>query len=90
MSLPRISTSSSRTNLDDLLAGRERGRDLLADRLGLDLVDELLDDLEVDVGLEQRQANFAQRLLHVLFGERGLPAQGLERALKFFLKDSQT
>ena len=28
------------------------------------------DDLEVDVGLEQRQADFAQRLVDVFFAER--------------------
>ena len=72
-------------NLDDLLARRERGQHFLADRLGADLVDELLDHLEVDVGFEQRQANFAQCLVNVLFGELGLPAEALEGALKFFL-----
>ena len=86
VSLPRISTSSSRTNLDDLLAGRKRGQHLLADGLVLDVVDELLDNFEVDVGLKQRQADLAQRLLHVFFVEGGLAAQGLERALKLFLK----
>ena len=44
-------------DLDDLLARRECRQHFLADRLRLDLVDELLDDLEVDVGLEQRQTN---------------------------------
>ncbi len=68
-------------NLDDLLGGRKRGRHLLADRLFLDVIDQLLDDFEVDVGFEQRQANCAQRLLNVFFIEGGLAAQGLERAL---------
>ena len=72
-------------DLDDLFAGRERGHHFLADSLGANLVDELLDDLEVDVGFEQREANFAQRLVNVLLGERGLPAEGLECALEFFL-----
>ena len=73
-------------DLDDLLAGRERGHDFLTDSLGADVVDELLDDFEVDVGLEQGEADFAQRLVNVLFGERGLAAEGLEGALEFFLK----
>ena len=63
---------------------------MLADRLLLDVIDELLYDFEVDVGFQQRQADFAQRLLNVLFIEDGLPAQGLERTLQFFVKDSRT
>ena len=50
-------------NLDDLLGRRERGHHLLADGLLLDVIDELLYDLEVDVGLEQRQTDRPQRLL---------------------------
>ena len=46
-------------DLDDLLAGVEAAEDFLADRALLDARDELLDDLEVDVGLEQRQPDFA-------------------------------
>ena len=49
-------------DLDDLLAGRERGQHFLAHGFGLDAVDQLFDDFEVDVGFEQRQPNFAQRL----------------------------
>ena len=71
-------------NLDDLLGGRERGRHRLADRLLLDVIDKLLYDLEVDIGLKQRQPDRAQRLLHVFFVEGGLTPQGLEGALKFF------
>ncbi len=71
-------------NLDDLLGGRERRRHLLPDSLFLDVVDELLYDLEVDVGFEQRQPDGAQRLLNVFFIEGGLAPQGLERALKLF------
>ena len=44
-------------NLDDLFGGGKRGRNLLSDGLLLDVVDQLLDDLEVDVGLKQRQTN---------------------------------
>ena len=32
-------------------------------------IDERLDDLEVDVGFEQREANFAERVLDVRFGQ---------------------
>src|ERR1700680_1508352 len=73
-------------NLDDLLAWRKSCENFLADSFGLDAVDQLLDDFEVDVGFKQRQANLAQRLRNVLFGELGLSAKALERSLQFFLK----
>ena len=41
-------------DLHDLLAGRQALEDLRADGLLADAADEVLDDLEVDVGLEQR------------------------------------
>ena len=56
-------------NLDDLLAGRKRRQHFLSDGLGLDAVDQLFDNFEVDVGFKQRQANLAQRLGDVFFGE---------------------
>src|SRR3546814_15148373 len=48
--------------LDDaqeFLAGAQRLRDLDADRARLDLVDEVLDDRQRDVGFEQRHAQLA-------------------------------
>ena len=66
--------------------GDKRSHDLLADRLGLNAVDEVFDDLEVDVGFKQRQTNLFQRLGNVLFGEDGLSAKGFEGALEFFLE----
>ena len=53
-------------DLHDLLAGRKALRDVGAERPLLHLGDELLDDLEVDVGLEQRQANLAHRAGKIL------------------------
>ena len=47
-------------DLDDLLRGRKRREHFLAHRLFLDVFDELFDDPEVDVGFEQRHADFAQ------------------------------
>ena len=41
-------------DLHDLLAGGEALQDLGANRLLADARDEVLDDLEVDVGLEER------------------------------------
>ena len=39
---------------------------------GLDVLDELFDNLEIDVGLEQRHANFAQR--GSMFSAESLPS----------------
>jgi hypothetical protein len=47
-------------NLDHLLGGRKRGQHLSAHGLGADLLDQLGDHVEVDVGFEQRHANQAQ------------------------------
>ena len=73
-------------DLHHLLGRRQRGHDLLAHRLLADVVDQVLDDLEVDVGLQQRQADLAQRLVDVLLGQLALPAEILERALQLFGK----
>ena len=51
-----------------------------------DVLDQLFDDVEVDVGFEQRHANFFQRFADVLFGERALSAQVLEGALQLVCK----
>ena len=48
-------------DLHDLLRRREALHDLGAEGALLDVGDELAHDLEVDVGLEQRQADLAQR-----------------------------
>ena len=49
--------------LDDLLARVEALEDVVAEGGGLHARDEVLDDLEVDVGLEQREADLAHRLV---------------------------
>ena len=48
-----------------------------------DAFDELLDDFKIDVGFEQRDANFAQRRFHVFGGQATFAAQVLEDALQF-------
>ena len=53
----------------DLLVRRQAAKDFLVDRPIAHAIDEGLDDLEVDVGLEQRHANLAQRQLDRLFGQ---------------------
>ena len=69
-------------DLDDLLRRRKRGQDLLADGLLPHAGREVLDDLEVDVGLEERRPDLLERLIHVELGEVALAAKLLEDALE--------
>ncbi len=68
-------------DLDDLLDRGQALEDGLIGRLVAYPVDESLDDLEVDVGFEQREPNLAQRRLDVLLGQAHLAPQGGEGAL---------
>ena len=70
-------------DLDDLLGGREGGEHFGAEGFGADVLDEVADDVEVDVGLEEGDADLAQGFGDVLVGERALAAEGLEGALEF-------
>ena len=56
----------------------------LAHGLLPDVFDELFDNLEIDVGFEQRHADFAQGALHVFGREFAFAAQVLENPLQFF------
>ena len=58
---------------DDLLGRRQALEDVLVDRAIADAVDERLDDLEVDVRLEQRHPDLAQRDLDRLSVRRASP-----------------
>src|ERR1039458_1100044 len=62
----------------------ERREHFLAHGLGLDVFDELFDNPEIDVGLQQRQADLAQRALHVFSRELAFAPQVLEDPLQFF------
>ena len=70
-------------DLDDLLGGREGGGDLFAEGAGADVLDELVDDGEVDVGLEEGEADLAEGVGDVLVGDGALAAEGLEGTLEF-------
>ena len=70
-------------DLDHLLRGGKRGEHFLAHGLLLDVLDELLDNLEIDVGFEQRHADFAQSALHVFGREFAFAAQVFEDPLQF-------
>src|SRR3954469_15084864 len=69
-------------DLDDLLAGVELADDLGPQAALLDGRRELLDDLEVHVGLEQRETDLAHGLVDVVLGQRPVGADVGERLLK--------
>jgi len=66
----------------DLLAGLQALQDLLAECALAHLGDELLDDLEVDVGLEQGETDLAHRTGDRLFVELSAPTKVAESALE--------
>ncbi len=61
-------------DLDDQLPGSDALEHLLPDRPLQNVVNELLGDLVVDVGIQQHAADFAQRFGDVGFGNLPLPA----------------
>ncbi len=69
-------------DLHHLLAGREAPEHVLAQRALAHVGDEALDDLEVDVRLEQREADLAHRARDRLLVERAAPAKVAEGALE--------
>ncbi len=71
-------------DLDDHLARRDGSQDVLADGLFLDAVDEVLDHGQGDVGLQQGDADFAQRCLDVGFLQGAASFQAVENAGQAF------
>ncbi len=75
---PSTATSSSCTIFTNAWPGIQAARDLLAERSIAHAVDERLRDRQRDVRLEQRHANRAHRLAHVLFGDSAAPGDALQ------------
>ena len=69
-------------DLHDLLARRQAPRHVGAERARLDPGDEVAHDLEVDVGLEQRQADLAHRLRDRVLVELAAPPEVAEGRLQ--------
>ena len=65
------------------LARVQRAHHLLPQRLLLDAGDEVAHHGQRHVGLQQRHADFAQHLLHVVLGDAGLAAHLLDEAGQF-------
>ena len=73
-------------DFDDLLTGSDAAEHLLAQGFVFDASNKLLGDSEVNVGLEQGQANFAKGVGDVLFADATMPAEIFEDLLKFVRK----
>ena len=72
-------------DFDDLLGGGEGGGDLgRRGRVARMCSMSSLTTVEVDVGLEEGEADLAEGVGDVLVGEGALAAEGLEGALEFF------
>ena len=69
-------------DLDDLLAGGQAREDILADGLLANARDEVLDDLEVDVGLEQGEPDLAHGGVDVGLADPAPAGQVAERRSK--------
>src|SRR5438552_10438102 len=59
----------------EVLLGRETAQHLGAERVALDGLDEVADDVQVDVGLEEGEAHVPQRLLDVPLGDLPVPSE---------------
>ena len=69
-------------DLDHHLAGRDAFQDLMADRALADRADEILDDRQRHAGLEQGDANVAQRRFDVGLAQRAAALQPIEDIAK--------
>ena len=83
MSLPSSAISSSRTILTTCSEGESAVSTSAPTAFCADVLDQVADNVEVDVGLEQSHADFAQSFGNVFFSERALAAKGFEDALEF-------
>ena len=69
-------------NFDDLLTWRNALEHFFPHGPILDLGDEFLGDAEMDIGIEQCQANLAQRIGDIRFGETPVTPKVLESLLE--------
>ena len=77
-------------DLDDLLGGERAVATCVAEGAGADVLDEFGDDVEVDVGLEEGEADLAEGVGDVLVGDGALAAEVFEGALELCRRGSQT
>jgi len=65
-----------------VLLRREAAEHLLAEGVAFDRLDEVADDVEVDVGLEEREPHVAQRFFDVALGDPPLALQLAEERVE--------
>jgi hypothetical protein len=70
-------------DLDDHLGRIQAVHDILADRSLLNGFDEVLDDLEIDIGFQKSHLYFAQGRFDIRFAEPSLAAQILKYVIQF-------
>ena len=70
-------------DLHHLLARRQAAHDVLSEGLLTNPLHKVLDDLKVDVRFQERQPDFARRLLDVGFRQLAAPAQMGKNAVEF-------
>src|SRR6185295_3778344 len=73
-------------DLDDLLAGRDRANDRLADRALAHLLDEVLDHGKSDIGIDERCADFGERGVDIGFRQRAASPEPVEYIAQTFLQ----
>jgi hypothetical protein len=69
-------------NFYDLLPGSDAAQNLFAQSFCFDARDEILCDLKIDVGLEQREPHLAQRAVNIGFADLSMAAQIFENILQ--------
>src|SRR5207248_3191176 len=67
---------------NDLLPWRNAAEHFFAERLFFDPCDELLRDLEIDIGFQQREPDLPERVINVGLTDRPVSAKILEDVLK--------
>jgi hypothetical protein len=71
-------------DLHQLLSRRDRPQLGDADRLLLDVLEELPGELEIHVGFQQHSAHFPKSVLDIGFGEYAAPTKPRENAFQLF------
>ncbi len=70
-------------DFDELLLRRQTLQDFLAEGLGFDRVEKSFDDFDMNIGFEQRQTHFTERVVNVFFTDFALTSKFLKGQFKF-------
>ncbi len=67
-----------RDETQQVLLRRERAEHFLPERLASDMLDKIANNLDIDVGFEQREPDFAERIFDIALGDSPLALELLE------------